>query len=304
MYVVKVMRSFLNVMNYSVTCKSIMGRSNLEMKAMDGASSLKKKSRKKRAASDLDHELALSGDIAINAGDNEAIGKPHIEDDLNEPTMGEKLASLNIIDDNNNNDLLKEERSLDAKPPSADSVHVLIKQALHVDDRSSLMELLVYPRRKGWPYVIANSISQLNPSDVIKLLHFLISILQSRGAVLACALPWLRSLLLQHASGIMAQESSLRVLNSLYQLIESRVSTFQSALQLSSCMDYLFVEISDDMDDEMSIIPPIIYKDKDESEDESEGDTEDDQESEGEEVVNSISDLDSSEDDDEISESE
>ncbi|KAF6155281.1 hypothetical protein GIB67_019807 [Kingdonia uniflora] len=276
-----------------------MGRSNLEVKAMDEASSLKKKSRKKRAASDLDHELALSGDIAVNAGDNEAIGKPHIEDDLNEPTMGEKLASLNIIDDNNNNDLLKEEHSLDAKPPSADSVHVLIKQALHVDDRSSLMDCLYTQDEK----VIANSISQLNPSDVIKLLHFLISILQSRGAVLACALPWLRSLLLQHASGIMAQESSLRVLNSLYQLIESRVSTFQSALQLSSCMDYLFVEISDDMDDEMSTIPPIIYKDKDESEDESEGDTEDDQESEGEEVVNSISDLDSSEDD-EMSESE
>ena len=39
-----------------------------------------------------------------------------------------------------------------------------------------------------------------------------------RGAVLVSALPWLRSLLLQHASGIMSQESSLIALNSLYQV--------------------------------------------------------------------------------------
>lgn len=39
-----------------------------------------------------------------------------------------------------------------------------------------------------------------------------------RGAVLACAVPWLRNLLLQHASGIMSQESSLLALNSLFQV--------------------------------------------------------------------------------------
>ena len=42
--------------------------------------------------------------------------------------------------------------------------------------------------------------------------------IHSRGAILACALPWLRSLLLQHASGIVSQESSLSALNSLYQV--------------------------------------------------------------------------------------
>jgi len=39
-----------------------------------------------------------------------------------------------------------------------------------------------------------------------------------RGSILACALPWLRSLLLQHSTGIMSQESSLLALNSLYQV--------------------------------------------------------------------------------------
>ncbi|KAF9590511.1 hypothetical protein IFM89_035720 [Coptis chinensis] len=68
---------------------------------------------------------------------------------------------------------------------------------------------------------------------------------EKRGAVLVCALPWLKSLLLQHASAIMFQDSSIRALNSLYQIIESRVSTFQSALQLSSVLDYLFVGVSE-----------------------------------------------------------
>lgn len=40
-----------------------------------------------------------------------------------------------------------------------------------------------------------------------------------RGAVLVCALPWFKSLLLQHASGIMSQESSIHALNALYQVI-------------------------------------------------------------------------------------
>ena len=39
-----------------------------------------------------------------------------------------------------------------------------------------------------------------------------------RGSILACALPWLRSLLLQHSTRIMSQESSLLALNSLYQV--------------------------------------------------------------------------------------
>ncbi|GKB39307.1 WD repeat-containing protein 43-like protein [Tanacetum coccineum] len=38
------------------------------------------------------------------------------------------------------------------------------------------------------------------------------------GAVAACALPWIKSLLLQHASIIMSQKASLIALNSLYQI--------------------------------------------------------------------------------------
>ncbi|RZC78324.1 hypothetical protein C5167_002519 [Papaver somniferum] len=183
-------------------------------------------------------------------------------DDVKGPTIEEKLASINFTNDDKSNNTEDEEPSTITKVPSADSVHVLLKQALHADDRVLLLDCLYTQDEK----VIANSISLLHLTDALKLLDALLVLTQSRGAVLACALPWLNSLLLQHSSSITSKESSLRSLNSLYQLIESRVSTFRPAPQLSSCMDYLFTEILEDAEDEKIKITPIIYEDFDDSE--------------------------------------
>ncbi|KAF3972295.1 hypothetical protein ACB098_02G101900 [Castanea mollissima] len=203
---------------------------------------------------------------------------------VNEPTMGEKLATLNLTTDSKQQ---QQEPSLVAatqpqpQPPSADSVQVLLRQALRADDRVLLLDCLYNRDEK----VIAKSVSLLSPADVLKLLQSLISIIQSRGAILACALPWLKSLLLQHASGIMSQESSLVALNSLYQLIESRVSTFESAIQLSSCLDILYTGVVDDDIEENATTVPVIYEDEDESDEEkSEDAMETDQDSNDEEA--------------------
>ncbi|KAK6114960.1 hypothetical protein DH2020_007229 [Rehmannia glutinosa] len=195
-----------------------------------------------------------------SVGDEDGI----VVDDVSEPTMGEKLASLNLEgnDQAPNHDVV--DLSSNAKPPSADSVYILLKQALRAEDRALLIDCLYRQDEK----VIRNSLSLLNPSDVLQLLQSLVSIIQLRGAVLACALPWLRSLLLQHAGSIMSQESSLAALNSLYQLIESRVSTFNHALQLSSCLDLLYAETVDDEAEENDTVTPAIYEDDDESDDE------------------------------------
>ncbi|KAM3708490.1 hypothetical protein ACJW31_02G100700 [Castanea mollissima] len=204
---------------------------------------------------------------------------------VNEPTMGEKLATLNLTTDSKQQQ--QQEPSLVAatqpqpQPPSADSVQVLLRQALRADDRVLLLDCLYNRDEK----VIAKSVSLLSPADVLKLLQSLISIIQSRGAILVCALPWLKSLLLQHASGIMSQESSLVALNSLYQLIESRVSTFESAIQLSSCLDILYTGVVDDDIEENATTVPVIYEDEDESDEEkSEDAMETDQDSNDEEA--------------------
>ncbi|KAK8581261.1 hypothetical protein V6N13_144297 [Hibiscus sabdariffa] len=237
-------------------------------------------SKKKRAAPDP-HLATKRG--TDNTGHGENVDGVLANDDPNEPTMAEKLASLNLIENGKTetNEIQEtREPSHGAKPPTADSVNVLLKQALHADDRSLLLDCLYTQDEK----VIANSVSQLNPSDVLKLLQSLVSITQSRGAVLACALPWIKSLLLYHASGIISQESSLLALNSLYQLIESRVSTFESALQISSCLDFLYAGIVEDEVDENATIP-VIFEDTDESEnEESENamETDDEEEEDGE----------------------
>ncbi|KAK7349149.1 hypothetical protein VNO77_06287 [Canavalia gladiata] len=250
-----------------------------------------KKARKRQATSDPDLPTTID---EVDFDQHEAVEGVLLNDDLNEPTMGEKLASLSLLDENKSRSHEEQESSVPAKPPSADSVHVLLKQALNADDRALLLDCLYTQDQK----VIRKSIAQLNASNVLKLLHSLISIIESRGAILACALPWLKCLLLQHASGIMSQESSLKVLNSLYQLMESRVSTFKSAIQLSSCIDMLYAGVIEDEVDEE--IVPVIFEDNDDSEEESEDAMETDQdnidEQQSDEAFDGVSDIDGSDD--------
>uniref|UniRef100_A0A7N0UXC9 Small-subunit processome Utp12 domain-containing protein n=1 Tax=Kalanchoe fedtschenkoi TaxID=63787 RepID=A0A7N0UXC9_KALFE len=196
-----------------------------------------------------------------------------VSDDGNEPTMGEKLEQLKLMEIHKDKPEKKEEAP--AAPPTADSVHVLLKQALRADDRALLLDCIYNQDQK----VIANTVSLLNSADVIKLLNSLLNIIQSRGAVLACALPWLKSLLLQHATGIMSQESSLTALNSLYQLIDSRVATYQSAMKVASCLDFVYAGIMDEGPDKEQLIIPVVYEDKS-SEEQSEDDMETDDEDE------------------------
>ncbi|KAM0859402.1 hypothetical protein ACQ4PT_047223 [Festuca glaucescens] len=194
------------------------------------------------------------------------------EYDLGEPTMADKLAALNLPSDDVDGDTAgaEEDQATAAVvvPPSADSVHVLLRQALRADDRAALLGCLCNRDDK----VIVKSVSLLTPADTVKLLKSLILLMQSRGSVLACLLPWLQSLLSRHMSSIVSQESSLLLLNSLYQLIDARTSTFASPLKLSTCLDYHFSEIGDDESDEEEGAPVIIYEDKDSDEEESEVD--------------------------------
>lgn len=91
----------------------------------------------------------------------------------------------------------------------------------------------------------------------------------------------------------MSQESSLVALNSLYQLIESRVATLRPAVQLASSLDILFAGVDDDGVDEYESAPPVIYEDNDESEEEQSGDDamDTDQETKEPEEFSGLSDI-------------
>ncbi|KAL3638868.1 hypothetical protein CASFOL_016775 [Castilleja foliolosa] len=248
--------------------------------------SSKRKSRESEIATDVLPHKSL--------GDKDG----NLIDDLSEPTMEEKLASLNMEDNDNYMNLDVVDVAPNAKPPSADSVYILLKQALRADDRALLIDCLFRQDEK----VITNSLSVLNPSDVHQLLQSLVAIIQLRGAVLACAIPWLKRLLLLHAGSIMSQDSSLAALNSIYQLIESRVSNFNSALQLSSGLDLLYAKIVDDKTEENDVATPAIYEDDDDSDDEGVEDLMDVESVEDGEEPQANSDISDKEEDGEISE--
>ncbi|KAL2926247.1 U3 small nucleolar RNA-associated protein 5 [Bienertia sinuspersici] len=91
--------------------------------------------------------------------------------DDNEPTMEDKLATLDL-EKKDNSEIAERPDPPQTQPPSADSVHVLLKQALHADDRALLLDCLYNQDNK----VIANSVSLLNAVDIFKLLD---SLLQS-----------------------------------------------------------------------------------------------------------------------------
>lgn len=212
-----------------------------------------------------ENDSAITNGIDYEAIPSKVIGDIDgvvLMDDLSEPTMGEKLTSLNLAENSEatNHDFVDISR---AKPPTVDSVYILLKQALRADDQALLIDCLKRQDEK----VIKNSLSLLNPSDVITLLQSLLSIVGLRGAVLACALPWLQNLLLLHAASIISQESSLVALNSLYQIIESRTSIYDQALQLSGCLDILYASTVDE-EENINMVTPVIFEDNDDSDNE------------------------------------
>ena len=128
-----------------------------------------------------------------------------VEDAHNEPTMGDKFESLHLLEGEKQSS--KDSAPVDDKPPTAASVNVLLRQALHADDRSLLLDCLYNRDEQVWKLfsvcvsftlffffflliffvlsvyvsqVIANSVAKLNSAEVLKLLNSLLPILQSR----------------------------------------------------------------------------------------------------------------------------
>lgn len=82
-------------------------------------------------------------DFGIGHGEN--VDGVLVNDDPSEPTMAEKLATLNLIENGKNEANKNQERkepSTHGKPPIADSVNVLLKQALRADDHALLLDCL------------------------------------------------------------------------------------------------------------------------------------------------------------------
>lgn len=76
--------------------------------------------------------------------------EPDGQYDMNEPTMGEKLADLSLLGDAERHDPAQEDPPREVKPPSADSVYLLLRQALRAEDHALLLNCL-YTRDEQVP---------------------------------------------------------------------------------------------------------------------------------------------------------
>lgn len=103
------------------------------------------------------------------------------EFDLDEPTMAEKLASLDLQNGENEKSDVEKASSPTIKPPSADSVHVLLKQALHADDHSLLLDCLYTRDEKVWPIAFYSL-------DVVTILFSAALVCQNFHLIITCLL--------------------------------------------------------------------------------------------------------------------
>jgi U3 small nucleolar RNA-associated protein 5 len=102
----------------------------------------------------------------------------------------------------------------------------------------------------------------MNPSDALDFLKDLVYKLKSSPGRAISILPWIRAVLLQHASYIMSEEASLIVLNTLYQMIDSRVSVFRPILQLSGRLDLIISQISPNEEEKAPVVDSaVVYED-------------------------------------------
>jgi U3 small nucleolar RNA-associated protein 5 len=128
--------------------------------------------------------------------------------------------------------------ALPAGPLKADSLAVLLSQALRSSDRALLERCLSVGRER----VIVNSVKRLVPMDAALLLKAAVERLQtkpSRGQQLAA---WIHAVLLQHTGYLMSAPAAAPLMSSLYQIIEARLAMQRQLLSLSGRLDLLLAQ--------------------------------------------------------------
>lgn len=219
-----------------------------------------KKSKKKRRAELEDTEAEPS--LKPMEDDTEL---PKTEDDEamtiveDEETMEDKLIALNLISHSPEEETMGNNKAM---VPRADSLQVLLSQALHSEDNSLIEQCLRIQDRK----MISKTIQRLQPADAAKFLVISISKLESKPQRAINLVPWVRAVLLQHASYLMSNPSMRPVLLSLYQIIEARVATFGPLVSLSGRLDLIMAQISANESQEKdpeNLDGAVIYEEED-----------------------------------------
>jgi U3 small nucleolar RNA-associated protein 5 len=128
--------------------------------------------------------------------------------------------------------------SLPPGPVKADSLSVLLSQALRSGDRALLEQCLGVANER----VVANSVKRLVPLDAALLLRAAVERLQSRPARGQQMAGWIHAVLLHHTAYLMAAPGAAPVLSSLYSIIEARLSVQRQLLSLAGRLELLLAQ--------------------------------------------------------------
>eukprot|EP00887_Chlorella_sp_A99_P001574 scaffold8.g1574.t1 len=182
----------------------------------------------KRPAADGEDEDAMAFDAAE-------------DDEAEEPTLGERVRALEAgatpPATRSEQEQQQQQRGWQGAPVKADSLSVLLTQALRTRDDALLDKCMSV----GHEATISNTVQRLLPADAGLLVKAVLVRLQSapgRGEQLAA---WVRTVLLHHTGYLVGLQGMQASLNYLYQLIEARLAAFQPLLALSGRLDVLLV---------------------------------------------------------------
>lgn len=272
--------------------EAVMPRPQIEM------ASAKKKAKKRRAEVEDDEaqpaEVKPSEEKADVRSDETDTALTIVPDE--EPTLEEKLIALKVIEEVEGDAEDHNERGAQDKAvvPRADSLQVLLSQALQAEDNALLEKCL----NVGDEKVITNTIRRMRPFLAAKFLAVAVSKMEGRPQRALGLVPWVRAVLLQHASFVMTNLAMQPVLTSLYQIIETRLSVFRPLLSLSGRLDLIMAQIqkNEGQEEDHQNEAAVVYEEEDdepeaidvmvdgasqydlEGEDEEEDDEEDDDE--------------------------
>jgi len=180
--------------------------------------------------------------------------------------------------------------------PKADSLQVVLEQALHSKDKK-LLNACFDVLDLG---IVKNTIQRLSTPTIVPLAQELIERFRtkpSHGTVLTV---WFKTLVLYHSSYLMTIPDLVTVMSSLYLTLDSRLASFPKLLNLSGKLDMILTQISiadnslpspnqkttvyEDVDDEESLTTKEKEGEEEEEGAESSSDEEGEEEEEGEEM--------------------
>lgn len=173
-------------------------------------------------------------DLPMNGPDHDMHLAEDEEEDERELTFAERIAALK-----GEHLVLVQEGPLqqrgEAATPKADSLSVLLSQAITNEDKSLLERCLAVKN----PSIVSKTVRHLSPGDASTLMNLLVRRLHAaprRGEQLS---GWIRFTLIHHAGYFAGSGACTETLASLYQIIDSRLASYQSLIALHGRLDLI-----------------------------------------------------------------